>query len=245
MSHIVTGLVQRKKVGSPTRKSVLMYMAGCASDDGTGVWSSKSNIAADLEMGKRTVQNCIDDLVSCGIISVVGNRPCRNGFTIEYRLNLDAIYSLESTRENENGAPTSPPDPCSTRTRAGRSPVQDVHLTRAGRAPHGVQDVHPNHPRTVNEPSDVLAPVIGEELAEAFIAHRKSIKKPMTEKAAELMAKKLRGFSDPRSAVEEAIMNGWQGVFHPKQNFQQQRGGKPKTIIHGNGGHELPFEVVK
>ena len=243
MSNIVSGLVQRKKVGSPTRKAVLMYMAGCASDDGTGVWSSKTNIAADLEMGKRTVQNCVDDLVEMDLISVVGNRQCRNGFTVEYKLNLVAISALDDTRKRSDSTTSERLDTCSTRTRAGRAPVQDVHVTRAGRAPHGVQDVHPNHTGTVNKPSDVLARVIGEELAEAFIAHRKSIKKPMTEKAAELMAKKLRGFSDPRAAVEEAIMNGWQGVFPPRAN--QQPHTRSKQIPEDQRGFDLPFVVVK
>ena len=91
MSHVITGIVQRRKVGSPTRKAVLLFMAGCASDDGTGVWTSKANMADDLEMGRRTVQVCIDDLIAAGLISEVGQKPCRNGFTVEYRLNVDAI----------------------------------------------------------------------------------------------------------------------------------------------------------
>lgn len=243
MSNIVSGLVQRKKVGSPTRKAVLMYMAGCASDDGTGVWSSKANIAADLEMGKRTVQNCVDDLVKISLISEVGNRQCRNGFTVEYRLNLAAISALDDTRNRVNSATSQRDDTCSTRTRAGDAPVQEMHVTRAGDAPQDVQDVHPNHTGTVNEPSEVLSQVIGTELAEAFVAHRKSIKKPMTEKAAELMAKKLRSFSDPKAAIEEAIMNGWQGVFQPKGNPSQQT--RSKHIPHDQRGFDLPFTVVK
>lgn len=136
MSNLVSALVQRRKVGSPTRKSVLMLMAACASDDGTGVWSSKANMARDLEMGKRTVQNCVEDLLNANLISQVGKRKCKNGFTTEYRLNLDAISALD-------------------RTRAGDAPVQEMHLTRAGDAPQDVQDVHPNSTGTILEPSEV------------------------------------------------------------------------------------------
>jgi len=40
MSHVITGFVQRRKVGSPTRKAVLLFIACCASDDVTGVWTT-------------------------------------------------------------------------------------------------------------------------------------------------------------------------------------------------------------
>lgn len=146
MSNVVSGIVQRHKVGSPTRKAVLMFMAGCASDDGSGVWTSKANMAADLEMGKRTVQVCVDDLVRDGLISETGKRTCRNGYTVEYKLNLPAIQALESTRSDDIRE--------AELTRAGRAPVQDVHPTRAGRAPQDVQDVHPNRTGTVQEPSE-------------------------------------------------------------------------------------------
>ena len=122
MSNIVSGLVQKRCVGSPTRKSVLLYMADYASEDGCGVWVSKTNIALDLEMGKRTVQNCIDDLLAAGLIVMVGKRACKNGYTVEYSISLPAVSLLKSTR-------------------AGDAPVQDVHPARAGRAPQEVQPI--------------------------------------------------------------------------------------------------------
>ncbi|MCF7747002.1 hypothetical protein GLP43_05405 [Sulfitobacter sp. M39] len=144
MSNIVSALVQKRKVGSPTRKGILMFMASCASDDGSGVWTSKATMARDLEMGKRTVQVSIDDLAKQGLISEVGTRRCAHGFTIEYRLNLHAIKALEPTNpERSKVADT---------TGAGDAPVQDVHSTHAGHAPQDVQDMHPNRPLTIQEP---------------------------------------------------------------------------------------------
>ncbi|MBV1788628.1 replication protein [Marinobacterium sp. D7] len=55
---------------------------------------------------------------------------------------------------------------------------------------------------------------------EEFIDHRKSIKKPLTQKALTLLIGKLDSFRseghDPIVCLEESIMNGWQGVFRPK-----------------------------
>lgn len=221
VSHIATGLVQRRKVGSPTRKAVLMFMAACASDDGSGVWTSKANMADDLEMGRRTVQVCIDDLVAMGLISEAGRKACRNGFTVEYRLNLDAISALEGTREDTKEEAKS--------TRAGAAPVQDVHVTRAGAARQDVQELHINLPRTIHEPSkgarEVLCSILSEKVADDFIAHRKAMKKPLTERAAELIVSKLTGCGDPDEIVNASIMNGWQGVFPERQS----KGGQPSA----------------
>ena len=45
MSNLVSNLIQTKKVGSLTKKAILMYMADKASDDGSGIWVSKANMA--------------------------------------------------------------------------------------------------------------------------------------------------------------------------------------------------------
>ena len=66
---------------------------------------------------------------------------------------------------------------------------------------------------------EALSPVLGDELAVAFLAHRKAMKSPMTEHAAALMAKKLRGMADPVGAAEDAIRNGWKSVYPPKSGM--------------------------
>ena len=72
-------------------------------------------------------------------------------------------------------------------------------------------------------PADDLTQVLGPDLAAHFLAHRKALKKPMTAFAAQLMAKKLRGFTDPVAAVEQSILRGWSDCYPVEQNRQQQR----------------------
>lgn len=134
MSNVVAGIVQRKRVGSPTRKAVLMYMAGCASDDGSGVWASKANMARDLEMGRRTIQDAVDHLIKAGLIREVGQRECKNGYTVEYAVDLHAVQALEGTRAG--AAPVREPHTCDDRT-----------STRAGAAHEPVREPRINHPR--------------------------------------------------------------------------------------------------
>jgi len=122
-----------------------MFMAACASDDGSGIWTSKANIAADLEMSKRTVQRAVDALLAASLISEVGQRKCRNGFTVEYRINIEAIEKLPSTRDT-----VTPLDTKSTGDTM--SPVSPCHLTGVTMSPHGVSQCHPNLTGTILEP---------------------------------------------------------------------------------------------
>ena len=62
-----------------------------------------------------------------------------------------------------------------------------------------------------------LAAVIGDDLAAAFVAHRKALRKPMTPRAGELMARKLGRIRDPVSAVETSIRRGWLDVFEDEK----------------------------
>ena len=64
MSNLVSNVIQTKLIGSPTKKAILMYMADKASDDGSGIWVSKGNMAADLEMSSRAVRQQIKEMLA-------------------------------------------------------------------------------------------------------------------------------------------------------------------------------------
>jgi uncharacterized protein YdaU (DUF1376 family) len=60
-----------------------------------------------------------------------------------------------------------------------------------------------------------LERVIDPNRAKALVDHRKRIGKPMTPRAAELMAGKLARCPDPNAAADAIVANGWQG-FEPE-----------------------------
>ncbi|WP_171178635.1 hypothetical protein [Ruegeria sp. HKCCD8929] len=156
MSNEVHTLVKRRVVGSQTMKSVLLYMADAASDDGSGIWVSKANMALDLEFkSKRTVQTAIADMLAKGLVKEVGQRKHHHGYTIEYQINLSAVAGLPETRpslteRNQRGAGNAPV--AQNVGGAGDAPVQEVHPTGAADARQEVQEMHPNHTRTILEP---------------------------------------------------------------------------------------------
>ncbi|MDR0809724.1 MAG: helix-turn-helix domain-containing protein [Gemmobacter sp.] len=128
MSNLIAASVQRRVVGSATRKSVLLYMADKAADDGSGIWTSKANIARDLELSRRAVQIAINELIRDGLLSEAGQRDCKHGYTVEYAILPEAVDKLPSTREQ--GSP-----------RESHSRV-----TRESGSPHPANQIHPNHP---------------------------------------------------------------------------------------------------
>lgn len=74
-----------------------------------------------------------------------------------------------------------------------------------------------------NDNKNNLPIFINENLFDDFAEMRKKLKKPLTEKAKELLIKKLSEFEDKQSgfankALENSIENSWQGIFEPKQN---------------------------
>lgn len=133
MSNEVFALVKRRVVGSPTMKSVLLYMADSASDDGTGIWCSKATIAADLEFkSKRTVQTAIQDLSAQGLVEKVGKRNCNNGYVDEYKIVLPRVSQLASTVQSRGAQSASLPRDLEQSQSIG---VKEMHLTGAGNAP--------------------------------------------------------------------------------------------------------------
>lgn len=128
MSNLISASVQRRVIGSATRKSVLLYMADKAADDGSGIWTSKANIARDLELSRRGVQLVIQGLIRDGIVTETGQRDCKHGYTVEYAIDPQAVDKLPSTREQ--GSPRE----------------SGARVTRESHSPHPVNRIHPNHP---------------------------------------------------------------------------------------------------
>lgn len=77
-------------------------------------------------------------------------------------------------------------------------------------------------------PRQALLAVLSEDWADAVIKHRQALRKPLTVRAAELLAKAFDATGDPNDAAKSMIEHGWQG-FDPKwiENDGRQ---------HGNGG---------
>lgn len=61
-------------------------------------------------------------------------------------------------------------------------------------------------------PRQHLESVLDPDHAEAVIQHRQRIRKPMTERAAKMLAGDLAKFSDPNAAADRMILKGWSTI---------------------------------
>jgi hypothetical protein len=83
-----------------------------------------------------------------------------------------------------------------------------------------------DQPKPQTDSQRVLAAlmvVLPEQKARDFIDHRQKLRKPMTPRAAEMIAEKLAKASDPVACAEHSIVKGWQDVFPDQRPPEAQR----------------------
>ena len=111
MSIEVMALVWSRKVGGPSKKSVLACMADAANPDGSRVFLSKPTMAKKCEIHKDTVTRCLKSFLKDGLITKAGKHKIANGYTQIYNLNLIAILALASIdADDADGAQNAPPE---------------------------------------------------------------------------------------------------------------------------------------
>ena len=94
--------------------------------------------------------------------------------------------------------------------------------------------------RTVTPtPREILLGCLLPETADGVLAHRKAMRRPLTGRAAQLLAKGFLATADPNAAADMMIERGWQG-FKPewfdnerRSNGQQGRNGKGSIVEAG------------
>jgi hypothetical protein len=87
-------------------------------------------------------------------------------------------------------------------------------------------DIKPDIKPTRAKRDDVaenLTTAISPDRADAVIAHRKALRKPLTAHAAKLLAAQFAQCHDPNAAADAMIANGWQG-FKPEWLERQSQG---------------------
>ena len=88
-------------------------------------------------------------------------------------------------------------------------------------------------------PREILLECLSPENADGVLAHRKAMRRPLTGRAAQLLAKGFLSTADPNAAAEMMIARGWQG-FKPewfdnerRANGQGKHGGRGSIVEAG------------
>lgn len=221
MSRAVATLVYSKQVGSMARKAVLAYFADRANDDGSGVWASKQRVADEIECSKQTVITTVKGLLSDGLLVEVGQRSSKNGYTVEYAIDLTAVASLPNAKiDREEVQNTTRPklDPSTSLTPRGQTALPEPSLNR----PSPQKASLSSEKRGRKAPAFVPPSDIPESEWDAFEDMRRKIGKPMTDKARSLAVDRLRKLAEagwpPGDVLNHSILNNYQGLFPPKDD---------------------------
>ncbi len=94
MSRALVDLIFSRVCGSAARKAVLLAMADRANDDGSGVWVSKSRIAAETEWARSTIISAMRSLEREGFIKAIGKKAGNHGYTVVYHMSVVKLAAL-------------------------------------------------------------------------------------------------------------------------------------------------------
>lgn len=161
MAYEITGLVYSREIEDPITKAVLLYAAFRINHKtGEGIWASKRRWADEIGCSVRTVQNHVKRLVEAGLLIEAGEKGTSSGPVKVYHLNIEAIKALPPAYSRGEGEVSSGQERPVQHEDGSKDPLQEVHPSPAQDAPHprtwctpGVQEMHPNRPSTVPEPS--------------------------------------------------------------------------------------------
>ena len=145
MSYVVEAQCHERRFGSAVRKQIIMFLANKASDDGSGIWCSKGFIQRHTELSETSVKRTITEFLREGILVQTGqHRPCKNGFTIVYRIDMSVVAELELIGDLEKPPEQTGPSGGGVRPDPGTGSPED-----GVPGPQGT----PNNPKTTPKPS--------------------------------------------------------------------------------------------
>ncbi len=229
MSNHLISLAYTRDLRTSMRKAMLVLMADKASDDGSGIWAAKQTMADELCCSKQTVIDTIKGFIAEGLVNECGQRKSPNGYTVEYRLNVEAMEALALVKCHADkgsrkltGQPAGPvKDADRTSQPTGPKPSR-THLSSEAKASK------PPKPKFIL-PADMPA-----EPFEGFVAMRKAIRKPMNDHAKHLAVLRLRKLRDedgwpPGEVLNHCTLNSYQGIYPPKDR-QNGHGNQPPGL---------------
>ncbi|MHC8348684.1 helix-turn-helix domain-containing protein [Pseudomonas sp. RT4P38] len=218
-------------------RHVLLCLANYADQSGRAAFPAVSSLALDTGLAPRTVQYRLRDLEKMGLIAR-GNQAVAAAY-ITQRDRVPVCYDLDLSRgahdapRAERGAP---------QDATGCTPEQNgVHATTergAQRAPNPSI----NHPLTIlNQKEGAKAPeTLGKGKAQkfdpltarpenvsteawaGFCEMRKAKRKDLTERACQLIAKKLANHPEPDAVLDTSTTNSWSDIY-------------PESVLPGAG----------
>lgn len=231
MSIEVMSLVWKVFPASGSELLTMLALADWCNDDGGSLHPSMRKIAEKVRLTECQARRIMHKLELSGYVNVVGNQNGgAPGMTRQYQINVPRLRQLpqEILTTSAESTPVLSATPVldATPSAGARRPLAPVRETPSAGASQST--IEPPIEPPIKKRGEKKPALDSIDLPNwlsidswlAFVEHRKSIKKAMSLRAAELIIKELAkikaaGF-DPEAEIDRSIMNGWQGIFMPK-----------------------------
>ena len=171
-------------------------------------------LARKFRRSVEDVQNQIRPLIS-EFCSTDGNWVWQNRLAKEFKY-LAAKRGQQSDRAKARGEKDK--ESCHARNAASGNALSTPTPTPSKKE----KDSDESKKKT---PKAALTPVLGEDLASAVVEHRQRLRKPLTVRAAEMLARQFEQYHDPPAGATMMLARGWQG-FEPQWMEGDQRTGR-------------------
>ncbi len=202
----------RQVAPNASSKHLLTVLANCADPATFCCWPSVTYLEEATQQNRKTVFANLKRLKAAGLIADTGERRGATGQVIVYQINAD------------------------NRTESGTVPKQDANRTEIGtlsgakesqKVPETVPKTgHGNERNKIGISAIALPDFLTPALWQAWVDHRRAIKKPLNDYTAQLALNRLVKLvalgNDPVKLVDEAISGCWQS-FYPSAGTKTTR----------------------
>lgn len=206
MSVKALSLVFEKFPYGGTDYLTIIALADWSDDDGR-CFPSVASVGRKIRLSERQARRSMSNLIAGGFVKVIGNKyggvP---GETRRYQIVFDSLTGDIGVRP--------------------KAETGDIGVRDGGHLGYETGDIGVR--QTVSEPSLTVKDIF--ELPDwlpivewnAFVDHRKKLKKPLSIYSMNLAIKELKKIVDaghkPDDVINEAILRGWQSFYPPKAN---------------------------
>ncbi|WP_085600362.1 helix-turn-helix domain-containing protein [Pseudomonas sp. B10(2017)] len=236
----MTWALEQQEVGEPHARHVLLCLANYADQDGRAAFPSVARLAVDTGLSPRTVQYRLRDLEQKGAIRR-GNQAIPAAY-ITQRDRIPVCYDIAMDRGAQHA-------PGARQDVPGCTPEHNgVHATTERGAQHAPEPSL-NHQLTTHnrkEGDDAAAGGKGKRKTKQsfdpltakpencsdrawadFCEMRKAKRAPLTERACELIAKKLEGHRNADAVLDKSTVSCWTDVYPEATANAGARPGRP------------------
>lgn len=234
----------KQRTGRSSTKSVLTWMANCAAMPQLRAFTSVAYLVEMTELNEKTVGAAIKHLEELGLISDTGERTGSTRQVRIYQLNVDVNTEgggeegegHQKRKASKNGRlPKSEPKPTKNGVKAPQKRSETPPKT--GGVTEGTEEEQKGTQKRAGRAKVCveLPDWLPEEAWTHWLDHRKALKAPFTQRAAELSIQVLARLRDeghdPVAVIDESVLRGWTGLFPLRQAASQSPGTGGATAV--------------